>query len=76
MSSMIYYICLVVCVIYAILPLECGNMMDPVEYKGMSKWVRVPKTEDVYSYPEFLQGGNLSVICILMPSGVPLLVYV
>nr|XP_046232298.1 uncharacterized protein LOC124052281 isoform X2 [Scatophagus argus] len=32
------------------------DMLVPVEYKGVSKWVRVPKTEDVYSYQEFVEG--------------------
>ncbi|XP_071325048.1 uncharacterized protein [Trachinotus anak] len=32
-----------------------GEMLVPVEYRGMKKWVRVPKTEDVYNYAEFLQ---------------------
>ncbi|XP_074523915.1 uncharacterized protein LOC141788757 [Halichoeres trimaculatus] len=31
-------------------------MLVPVEHEGVSKWVRVPRTEDVYDYPEFLQG--------------------
>ncbi|XP_076742707.1 uncharacterized protein LOC106674467 isoform X4 [Maylandia zebra] len=31
-------------------------MLVPVEFKGMSKWVRVPKTDDAYNYSEFLQG--------------------
>ncbi|KAK5888415.1 hypothetical protein CesoFtcFv8_014510 [Champsocephalus esox] len=31
-------------------------MLVPVEYKSVSKWVRVPKVEDVYIYSEFLQG--------------------
>lgn len=39
-------------------------MLVPVEYKGVSTWVRVPKTEDVYNYPEFVQGGNISVMLI------------
>ncbi|KAI9541433.1 hypothetical protein NQZ68_029802 [Dissostichus eleginoides] len=34
----------------------CGDMLVPVEYKSVSKWVRVPKVEDVYNYSEFLQG--------------------
>lgn len=47
--------CFVICFIYAILPFEDGDMLVPVQYKVVSKWVRVPKTEDVYNYPEFLQ---------------------
>ncbi|KAI4828634.1 hypothetical protein KUCAC02_022714, partial [Chaenocephalus aceratus] len=35
---------------------NCGDMLVPVEYKSVSKWVRVPKVEDVYIYSEFLQG--------------------
>lgn len=45
-----------------VLLLEGGDMLVPVEFKGVSKWVRVPKTDDAYNYSEFLQGGNLSVV--------------
>ncbi|XP_069388057.1 uncharacterized protein [Paralichthys olivaceus] len=30
-------------------------MLVPVEYKGVSKWVRVPQAEDEYNYSQFLQ---------------------
>ncbi|KAK7899561.1 hypothetical protein WMY93_020414 [Mugilogobius chulae] len=30
-------------------------MLVPVRHKGLSKWVRVPKADDVYSYHEFIQ---------------------
>lgn len=49
-------------IIYSFLLLEGGDMLIPVEFKGVSKWVRVPKTDDAYNYSEFLQGGNLSVV--------------
>ncbi|CAL8373461.1 unnamed protein product [Gadus morhua 'NCC'] len=45
-------------------------MLVPVEYKGVSKWVRVPKVEEVFSFSEFLQGVlakfNLSGFTALM----------
>ncbi|KAK7893154.1 hypothetical protein WMY93_022306 [Mugilogobius chulae] len=31
------------------------EMLVPVRHKGLSKWVRVPKADDVYSYHEFIQ---------------------
>lgn len=34
-------------------------MLVPVEFKRVSKWVRVPKTEDVYSYPDFIEEGDV-----------------
>lgn len=49
-------------IIYSFLLLEGGDMLIPVEFKGVSKWVRVPKTDDAYNYSEFLQGGHLSVV--------------
>ncbi|XP_062309209.1 uncharacterized protein LOC134038860 isoform X1 [Osmerus eperlanus] len=45
-------------------------MLVPVEYKGVSKWVRVPKVEEVFNFSEFLQGVlakfNLSGFTALM----------
>lgn len=49
-------------IIYSFILLEGGDMLIPVEFKGASKWVRVPKTDDAYNYSEFLQGGHLSVV--------------
>ena len=44
------------------IPFRGGDMLVPVEYKGVSTWVRVPKTGDVYNYSEFVQEGKMSVI--------------
>lgn len=49
---------------YVIVPFEGEDMLVPVEYKGVSKWVRVPKTEEVFDYSQFLQGGILNVMSV------------
>ena len=55
---MLFRMCFIYLYINAILSFEGGDMLVPVEYKGVSKWVRVPKVEEVFSFSEFLQGGN------------------
>lgn len=52
-----------------IVPFEGEGMLVPVEYKGLSKWVRVPKTDEVFDYPQFLQGGNLNVMFVYVSMG-------
>ena len=54
----LFRMCFIYLYINAILSFEGGDMLVPVEYKGVSKWVRVPKVEEVFNYSEFLQGGN------------------
>lgn len=39
-------------------------MLVPVEFKEVSKWVRVPQSDNMYDYPQFLQAGNSIFILI------------